>query len=89
LNTHRYPTRPSSPTYVARAMSPFMYTLCLVDQSSEALGVWPFHNIDSLHEGANHLSSFSPFSNPSVGSPKPLLRPVVGCICLCICQALA
>jgi hypothetical protein len=72
------PTRPSSATYVISTMG---CSIWLVIKSLGALGdghlaCW---HCCSLHGAANHLDSFSPFSNSSIGDPPPKLSLMVGC----------
>jgi hypothetical protein len=76
LSSHWRPTKPSSTKYEARAMGPSMCTLWLLVQSLGAMrGLISWHCC-SPHGAAKLLSSFSPFSNSSIGDP--VLSPMVG-----------
>ena len=76
-SSHLCPTRPSSATYAAIAMDTFMCTPWLVVQSLGALGGLAYGHCCFLYGVANPLSSFSSFSNSSIGNPT--LSPMIGC----------
>jgi hypothetical protein len=76
LSFHWCPTRPSSATYGAGAMSPSTSTLWLVIYSLGALEYlvgW----YCSSYGVASPFSFLDPFSNSSIGDP--VLSPMVGC----------
>jgi hypothetical protein len=58
---------------VASAMSGSMCILWLVVQSPGAPGCLACWHCCSLHGDVNTLSSFSPFSNSSMGDPRAIL----------------
>jgi hypothetical protein len=68
LSSHWWLTRPSSATYAAGAMNPFMCTLVggLLPWSSGGLAGW---YCCCFYGFAIPFSSFSPFSNSSIGDP--------------------
>lgn len=68
-------------------MDPSMCTLWLMVYSLEALGDPVSWYCYSFYEFAISFSTFSPPSNSSIGVPWISL--MVGCICICISQALA
>jgi hypothetical protein len=67
LPSQWWPTRSSSATYAAGAMSPTMCTLGLVVKFQGALGVLVSSYCCSSYGAANPFNFFSPFSNSSIG----------------------
>ena len=84
LSSHWCPTRPSSGTYVARVIGPFMCTLWLVFESLGDLGVWLVDIVLPIgHKPLQFLPLTLPLGTPCSG------QWLNASISLCICPALA
>ena len=81
LSSHWCPIRPSSATYVVWTMGICMYTPWLMVMSLGDLQGLVGSYCCSSYGVENPFSSFSHFSNSSIGNPigDPMLCPMVGC----------